>query len=73
MKLKATRAVLYQNRLYEAGEELPEYEPAMVQAWIDAGSAVRETAEKKSEPAPGSGGNTKAQPKASRTNKGTAK
>lgn len=74
-KLKATRAVLYLNRLYEAGDELPEDEPAMVNAWLEAGSAIRETDEVKTAPTPGLD-NAKASVKASRTatsKKGTVK
>ena len=38
-KIKATRPILYQNRLYEPGEELPQHDPAIVRAWLAAGSA----------------------------------
>lgn len=38
-KIKATRSVLYQNRLYSPGEELPQHDPAIVTAWLTAGSA----------------------------------
>lgn len=41
-KLKATRTILHQNRLYEAGEELPQYDAALVRAWLEAGSAKME-------------------------------
>lgn len=55
-KLTATRSVLYQNRLYQPGEELPQHDPAMVAAWLDAGSAKREkeAAPAASTPAPAS-------------------
>lgn len=39
-KLKATRSILHQNRLYGAGEELPTYDAALVNAWLEAKSAV---------------------------------
>lgn len=45
-KLKATRSILYLNRLYEAGEELPCYDEATVKAWVDAKSAVWEDEER---------------------------
>lgn len=56
-KLKATRPILYQNRLYEAGEELPRHDPAIVSAWLTAGSAkqVEDTAASKPETAATSG------------------
>lgn len=38
-KIKATRPVLYQNRLYNPGEELPQHDPVIVKAWLAAGSA----------------------------------
>lgn len=38
-KLIATRNILYQNRFYEGGDELPYYDKATVDAWVDAGSA----------------------------------
>lgn len=39
-KLKATRSILHQNRLYGAGDELPTTDAALVNAWLDAKSAV---------------------------------
>lgn len=39
-KLKATRSILHQNRLYGAGDELPTTDAALVNAWLDAESAV---------------------------------
>jgi len=44
-KLKATRSILYLNRLYEAGEELPYYDAATVEAWVEAKSAFWEDEE----------------------------
>lgn len=44
-KLKAARSILYLNRLYEAGEELPYYDAATVEAWVDAKSAFWEAEE----------------------------
>lgn len=44
-KLKATRSILYLNRLYEAGEELPYYDVATVEAWVEAKSAFWEDEE----------------------------
>lgn len=44
-KLKATRSILYMNRLYEAGEELPYYDAATVEAWVEAKSAFWEDEE----------------------------
>lgn len=41
-KLKATRTILHQNRLYEAGEELPQHDAPLVKAWLAAGSARME-------------------------------
>jgi hypothetical protein len=44
-KLKATRSILYLNRLYEAGDELPYYDAATVKAWVEAKSAFWEDEE----------------------------
>lgn len=54
-KLIATAPILHGNRQYAPGEELPEGDPAYVDAWIAAGSAVwkdgtGEPAEKKRVP-----------------------
>ena len=46
-KIKATRPILYQSRLYEPGEELPQHDPAIVSAWLAAGSAKETAAAKK--------------------------
>lgn len=40
MKLIATYPILYQSTQYEVGQELPASDQSMVQAWIDAGTAV---------------------------------
>lgn len=38
-RLRATRPVLYQGRMYEPGEALPATDARMVEAWLEAGSA----------------------------------
>ena len=38
-RLRATRPVLYQGRMYEPGEALPASDARMVEAWLEAGSA----------------------------------
>ena len=75
-KLKATRSILYQNRLYDAGDELPTNDVAMVNAWLTVKSAVMDeevaavkTAEQ-TETTPGSEPKVK---KASQTTKTTKK
>lgn len=42
MRLVATVAILYQNRQYQPGDELPTTSPAYASAWVEAGSAVWE-------------------------------
>ena len=44
-KLIARVSVLYLSRLYKVGDELPTSDPVMVQAWLEAGSAVWESGE----------------------------
>lgn len=44
-KLKAARSILYLNRVYEAGEELPYYDAATVNAWVECKSAFWEAEE----------------------------
>lgn len=61
-RLTATRSVLYQNRLYQPGDELPQHDTAMVSAWLEAGSAKRET-----EAAPAASAPAPAAPKAATT------
>lgn len=39
-KLKATRCILYLNRLYQAGESLPCDNTRLVAAWLETGAAV---------------------------------
>ncbi|MCD8364771.1 MAG: hypothetical protein LUC83_02960 [Clostridiales bacterium] len=39
MTLIALRSVLYQSKLYRAGQELPTNNAAMAEAWVNAGSA----------------------------------
>lgn len=41
-KLKAARSILYLNRIYEAGDELPCHDEATVEAWVEAKSAFWE-------------------------------
>lgn len=43
--LIARMSVLYLSRLYKVGDELPTSDPVMVQAWLEAGSAVWESGE----------------------------
>lgn len=51
-KLKAARSILYLNRVYEAGEELPYYDAATVEAWVECKSAFWEVEESdRAEPA----------------------
>jgi len=40
MILTAMRSVLYRSTQYEAGDALPADNQAMVEAWLEAGSAV---------------------------------
>ena len=44
-KLIARMSVLYLSRLYKVGDELPTSDPVMVQACLEAGSAVWESGE----------------------------
>lgn len=38
-RLVATRPILYQGRQFQTGEQLPNYDSLMVEAWIKYGSA----------------------------------
>ena len=38
--LKSTRPVLYRSKQYNTGDALPADDMAMVEAWLEAGSAV---------------------------------
>lgn len=40
MTLRATRPVLYRSRQYRTGDVLPGDDAAMVEAWIEVGSAA---------------------------------
>lgn len=40
MELVATYPILYRSHQYEAGDSLPADDESMVQAWLDAGTAV---------------------------------
>lgn len=46
MKLIATYPILYQSTQYKVGQSLPAHDPDMVQAWLDAGTAVWKKDEK---------------------------
>lgn len=66
-KLKAARSILYLNRVYEAGEELPYYDAATVNAWVECKSAFWEAEEsdrvetaKSADTTPGDGAATEA-------------
>lgn len=39
-RLVATAAILYQSKLYAPGDELPANNSSMVDAWLEAGTAV---------------------------------
>ena len=41
MKILATRSVLYRSTQYRAGDVLPADNVIMVEAWLNAGSAVK--------------------------------
>lgn len=51
-KLKAKRSILYLNRIYEAGEELPTYDADLINAWLEAGSAEYDGEEIRATPEP---------------------
>ena len=40
MELVATYPILYRSHQYEGGDSLPADDESMVQAWLDAGTAV---------------------------------
>lgn len=40
MELVATYPILYRSNQYEVGDSLPADDESMVQAWLDAGTAV---------------------------------
>ena len=40
MELVATYPILYRSHQYEVGDSLPADDESMVQAWLDAGTAV---------------------------------
>ena len=61
MELVATYPILYRSHQYEVGDSLPADDESMVQAWLDAGTAV--WSEDKQEKA-------KATPRHSRTGRG---
>lgn len=52
MILVAQIPVLYRSRQYGAGDRLPANDPAMVDAWLEAGSAVWEDEDKQTAPQP---------------------
>lgn len=39
-KLTAQASILFENRIYAPGEKLPTHNAAMVEAWLEAGTAV---------------------------------
>ena len=39
-KLTAKASILFESKIYKPGEELPANNPAMVEAWLEAGTAV---------------------------------
>lgn len=39
-KLTAQKSILFENRIYAPGEEIPTKNPVMVEAWLAAGTAV---------------------------------
>lgn len=39
-KLTAQTSILFESKIYKPGEELPVKDPAMVEAWLEAGTAV---------------------------------
>lgn len=38
--LIATQNILYQNKQYERGDVLPNYDPNLTKAWLESGSAI---------------------------------
>ena len=44
-RLIAVNPILYLSRQYKVGDEIPASDPVMVQAWLEAGSAVWESGE----------------------------
>lgn len=46
-KLIAQQHILFESKMYAPGEELPVKNPDMVQAWLDAGTAVYDDDEEK--------------------------
>lgn len=51
MKLIATHAILYQSTQYAVGQSLPTNNPGMVEAWLEAGTAVWQEETEKATPA----------------------
>lgn len=39
-KLIAKKTILFESKLYEVGTELPTHNKAMIEAWVEAGTAV---------------------------------
>lgn len=56
-KLTAQRSILFESKIYNPGEELPTKNPTMIEAWLEAGTAVWIDDEQKVTPV------TKAKPK----------
>ena len=49
-KLTAQTSILFESKMYKPGEELPVKNPAMVEAWLAAGTAVYIDDEQKKTP-----------------------
>lgn len=50
MDLIAKTSILYQAKMYEAGESLPQNDAVMVKAWLNAGTAAYKTQETEEKP-----------------------
>lgn len=50
-KLTAKASILFESKLYAPGDEIPANNPVMVEAWLEAGTAVWIDDEQKKAPA----------------------
>ena len=50
-RLTAQTSILFESKMYKPGDELPVKNPAMVEAWLEAGTAVLIDDEQKKAPA----------------------
>ena len=50
-RLTAQTSILFESKMYKPGDELPVKNPAMVEAWLEAGTAVLIDDEQKKTPA----------------------